>query len=238
MLYDYVSIDLETTGLNAKEDTILEIGAIRVRNGVETAFFHTLIDPKREIPQHITELTGITSSDIKGKPIFREIQNELLEFLGNDVLLGHSLLFDYSFLKRAFINNGAITKKGKGNFDRQGIDTLKMARQKLDSLESRSLGALCKYYNIPLSAHRALNDACATSLLYQKMAEQFYNEQDDCSYPLIYKVKKEGPITAAQKERLYKLLDKHKIVSKYDIEHLTKNEADRYLDKILAEFGR
>ena len=91
MLYDYVSIDLETTGLNAKEDTILEIGAIRVRNGVETAFFHTLIDPKREIPQHITELTGITSSDIKGKPIFREIQNELLNLIDAPKKIGLTL---------------------------------------------------------------------------------------------------------------------------------------------------
>ena len=70
------------------------------------------------------------------------------------------------------------------------------------------------------------------------MADQFYNENDDCRYPLKYKVKKESPLTIAQKERLYKLLEKHRLQPKYDIESLTKNEASRYLDRILAEYGR
>ena len=238
MLADYVSIDLETTGLNPKEDTILEIGAIRIRDGKEVDSFQTLIDPKRTIPHHVSELTGITQEDVAGKPVFRDVQYELLEFLGQDVLLGHSVLFDYSFLKRAFINNNGIAKKSKDAFDRNGIDTLKMARLKLQNLESRSLSALCQYYEIPLEAHRAIEDARATHKLYQKISEQFYTAEEPNTFPLIYKVKREGPITKAQKERLYKLLDQHKIVSAYDVEYLTKNEADRYLDKILAEYGR
>lgn len=235
---NYVSIDLETTGLNPKEDRIIEIAAVKIRNGLETESFCTLLNPKREIPEHVIKLTGIQQKEVENQPVFRDIQDELYDFLGQDILLGHSILFDYAFLKRAFVNNGKIFTKGIDTFERMGIDTLKMARQKLPELESRSLTALCEYYRIPLTAHRALNDARATCVLYRKMKEQFYSETDETEYPLIYKVKKEGPITKAQKERLYKLLDKHKITSKYEIDDLTRNEADRYLDTILAEYGR
>ncbi len=238
MIFDYVSIDLETTGLNPKEDAILEIGAVKVRNKQITDTFHVLLNPQREISEHVTELTGICNKDVKGMPTFREIQSDLLRFLENDVLLGHHVIFDYSFLKRAFVNNGEIRNKEMDTFERKGIDTLKIAKQKITEIESRSLTSLCKYYQIELNAHRALNDAMATSDLYLKMADQFYGDMDDCSYPLKYKVKKEGPLTLAQKERLYKLLEKHKLQPKYEIESLTKNEASRYLDRILAEYGR
>jgi len=135
--------------------------------------------------------------------------------------------------------------KEKG-FEKRGIDTLKIARAFLPELESRSLEALCKYYNISLNAHRAEEDARATALLYGRLWEAFGdNEHAEASknkifqpYPLIYKIKKEGPATKAQKERLYRELDKHKIVPEYDVEHLTKNEASRYLDRILSEYGR
>ena len=113
-------------------------------------------------------------------------------------------------------------------------------------MESRSLGALCKHYRIAIDAHKAEEDARATALLYMKMWEEFGDVTDlDASknkffkpYQLVYKIKKEGPATKAQKERLYRELDKHKIVPEYDVEKLTKNEASRYLDRILSEYGR
>lgn len=238
MIFDYVSIDLETTGLNPKEDTILEIGVVKVRDKQTVETFHTLLNPQREISRKVMDLTGISNDDIKGMPTFKEIQYDLLNFIQEDTLLGHHIIFDYSFLKKAFVNNGAVSNKGIDTFEKKGIDTLKMARQKITQIESRSLISLCEYYQIELDAHRALNDARATSSLYLKMADQFYNENDDCSYPLKYKVKKEAPLTIAQKERLYKLLEKHRLQPKYDIESLTKNEASRYLDRILAAYGR
>lgn len=246
MLRDFVSIDLETTGLLYKEDGIIELAAVRFRDGKEAACFHTYVDPGRDIPQRITELTGITQEMIAGAPRFEAIWQDVLDFIGEDVLMAHHISFDYAFLKRAVVN---YAPKGwaKGNgFEKKGIDTLKIARVFLSQLESRSLGFLCEYYNIPIHAHKAEEDARATGLLYLKLWEVFGNDTDqDASmnklfepYPLIYKVKKEGPITRAQKERLYRELEKHKIIPEYDVERLTKNEASRYLDRILSEFGR
>ena len=246
MVKDFVSIDLETTGLLPKEDRIIELAAVRFRDGKETAVYHSYLNPGREIPQRITELTGIAPDRVKEAPLFADICAEILDFIGEDVLMAHHISFDFAFLKRAVLNSMS-TKQAKANgFEKKGIDTLKIARCFLPELESRSLGALCKHYNIAIDAHKAEEDARATALLYMKMWEEFGDKVDsDASknklfapYQLIYKIKKEGPAMKAQKERLYRELDKHKIVPEYDVESLTKNEASRYLDRILSEYGR
>lgn len=246
MIKDFVSIDLETTGLLPKEDRIIEIAAIRFRDGREDAVFHTYLNPGREIPQRITELTGITPDMVKDAPQFQDVCEEMLNFIGNDVLMAHHISFDFAFLKRAVLNSMSTKWAKENGFEKKGIDTLKIARAFLPEMESRSLGALCKYYQIPIDAHRAEEDARATAILYGKLWESFGNEKEpDASknkifapYQLVYKIKKEGPATRAQKERLYRELDKHKIVPEYNVECLTKNEASRYLDRILAEYGR
>jgi len=246
MLTDFVSIDLETTGLLPKEDRIIEIAAIRFRNGKEDAVYHTYVSPGRELPKRITELTGITSQMLEHAPDFMDICQDVLDFIGDDVLMAHHISFDYAFLKRAVLNSMS-TKWSKDNgFEKKGIDTLKIARAFLPELESRSLGALCKHYQIPIDAHRAEEDARATAFLYEKLWEEFGDGSDlEASknkifkpYQLIYKIKKEGPATKAQKERLYRTLEKHNIIPEYDVEKLTKNEASRYLDRILSEYGR
>ena len=176
-------------------------------------------------------LTGISSKELEGKPTIQDILPELKEFLGEDVLLGHRVLFDYSFLKRTFTNE-------KISFERKGIDTLKLARQFVTDCESKKLESLCQYYDIKLQAHRALNDAQATVELYQKLVENYYNEDAFTPKPLEFKVKKESPITKAQKERLTLLLAKHNLEPKCEIASMTRNEASRYMDQILATYGR
>ena len=246
MIKDFISIDLETTGLLPKEDRIIEIAAVKYRNGVETEVFHSYIDPERVLPERITELTGITPQMLNGQPKFSEISQDLREFLGEDILMAHHISFDYAFLKRAVINYAPADWVKEHGFERKGIDTLKIARAFLPTLDSRSLGALCKHYGIALDAHKALEDARATAFLYIKLWEEFGNDENTeasmnklfLPYQLIYKIKKECPATRAQKERLYREMEKHKIVPEYDVERLTKNEASRYLDRILSEYGR
>ena len=97
-----------------------------------------------------------------------ELLPDLLVFLEDYPLLGHSILFDYSFLKKAAVNQ-------KLSFEKRAIDTLKIARKYLADLEHRNLDYLCEYYGIPHHAHRALEDAGATDLLYRKLAEQFFS---------------------------------------------------------------
>lgn len=238
MTDSFVCVDLETTGLDPKRDKIIEIGAVRVERGRITEEWETFVNPGRKLPERIVELTGIHDEELAEAKSIREILPELLAFLGENVLLGHSVLFDFSFLKKAAVNE-------KLSFERLGIDTLKIARKYLKDLESRSLGALCKHYEIPHSAHRALGDARATTALYQKLAEEFYEKEEAAGEkslflpkPLLYQAKRDTPLTIAQKEQLYKLLDRHKLIVDYEIESLTRSEASRKIDQILAEYGR
>ncbi|MBQ2803721.1 MAG: 3'-5' exonuclease [Lachnospiraceae bacterium] len=233
MIDTYISIDLETTGLNPKQDKIIEIGAIKVVEGSRVDTFSTLVNPGCGLKERIVELTGIRDEDLKDAPYIEEVLPDLFEFLGDDILLGHSILFDYSFLKKA-----AVDRKLK--FERNAIDTLKIARKYLADLEHRSLDYLCEYYKIPHHAHRALQDAEATSTLYHKLVELFYSKDEALFAPaqLQFQVKRDTPATKAQKERLYRLIEQHKITTDVNVERLTRSEASRFTDKILAKYGR
>ena len=235
MIQDYVCLDLETTGLDPKTDKIIEIGAVKVRGGEIVDSFQSFVNPGRMLPEKIVELTGICDEDLKDAMSIETVIPKFLEFSGNDYFLGHSVLFDYSFMKKAVVN-----LDGKNKYEKFGIDTLKISRKHLASLESRKLSYLCAYYGIDQKAHRALGDAMATHFLYQRLLKDFYegNETDFVPGQLIYSVKRETPITKAQKERLSKLITLHNINYLYDLDCLTRNEASRITDQILATYGR
>jgi DNA polymerase-3 subunit alpha (Gram-positive type) len=244
---DYVAFDTETTGLNPKYEKIIEIGAIKIRNGEIIDTYSTFVNPGKSLPARIVELTGIQNEDVVNAPYIDEVLDRFIEFVGDDVLLGHNLIFDYSFIKKAAINQ-------KKTFEKNGIDTLRIARRFLNDLESRKLGFLCEYYNIHLDAHRALNDAIAAHEIYKRLVEQYASKEEDTFIPkpLIYNVKKESPITPRQLALLKQLADRYRlkyddnvlypvpeVTGEYiDLSKISKNEASRLIDKLLANFGR
>ncbi len=238
MTDSYVCIDLETTGLNPKTDKIIEIGAVRVEHDRITEEWETLVDPGRALEERITELTGIRDEDLSSAPDIAEVLPQLLAMTAGSALLGHSVLFDYSFVKKAAVDQ-------RLSFEREGIDTLKIARKYLPELESRSLPFLCRYYGIAHSAHRALQDARAAVELYRHLARQFGEREEQEGGKslfrprrLCYQAKRDTPVTIPQKEQLYKLADRHKLILDYDIEKLTRSEASRQIARLLAEYGR
>ncbi len=234
MQNSYVALDLETTGLRPKYDRILEIGAVRVEDGVEVETYATLVDSGIPIPEQITELTGITQEMVAGSPGIRDAVDGFLAFAGTDVLLGHNLLFDYSFMKRNIINLG-------GEFERKGLDTLAISRVCLPKEQGKALDKLAAYFGIAQEKHhRALEDAMTASRIYEKLKERFGEEKPALfeAVPLLFKVKKEGPITNSQKVYLRDLIKYHRIESNVKIEELTMSEASRMIDAILLRFGR
>lgn len=232
-MQSYISIDLETTGLNPKTDRIIEIGAVKVIDGVCQDTFSSFVNPGRRLDNRIVELTGIRDKDLENAPPIEELLTGLWDFLGELPLLGHSILFDFSFLKKAAVNQ-------KIQFEKKAVDTLKLARKFLPELEHKNLDYLCEYYRIPHQAHRALEDARAADLLYRKLRELFYSEQEPlfCPTQLNFKVKRDTPATRLQKERLYHLTKQHNINMEREIEFLTRSEASRITDKIWAKYGR
>lgn len=234
MLRDYISVDIETTGVNAKWDRIIEIGAVKVRDGKVTETFSELINSGVRVSSFITELTGINNDMLSDKPTIEEVLPRFIQFAGDDFLLGHNIMFDYGFLKQNAINLNL-------SFDKWGIDTLKIARKTLKGLESRGLEYLCNYYGIKdENHHRAFNDANVTSQLYMILMEKFGGELPGLfeARELVYRVKKLQPITERQKKYLTDLMKWHHIEPDFDISMLTKNEASKKIDKILSENGR
>lgn len=132
MINRYVALDIETTGLNPAVDRIIEVGMARVEYGQITQKYSTLVYPGISVSERITELTGIHNEELAGKPRIEEIIGDITRFIGDWPILGHNVTFDFSFLKRAAVNNGyTITD--------DGIDTLKIARRLLPELEHKNL---------------------------------------------------------------------------------------------------
>lgn len=240
MIQDYIALDLETTGLNPARDHILEIGAVKVKNGAVDEIYSTLVDCKISIPPHITALTGISNEMLEAGKLEgtakepEQAVRELVDFCAKLPLLGHNILFDYSFVKQAAVNLGI-------HFEKDGVDTLKISRKFLPDLPSRSLEALCSHYQIMAKEHhRAVEDALSAAELYRRLADEFENGEMELFLPqkLIYRVKKQSPITKFQKAYLIDLVKYHRIVLDMSIDSLTKSEASRMIDRILSAYGK
>jgi len=156
-----VALDIETTGLDAKKDRIIEIGAVRFSNSGDQEEFSTLVNPGVKIPRFITELTGISDAMVHGEkiPFIEEAIDQLSSFVGDAPVIGHNVKFDLSFLRAA----GALKKN-------QSIDTYEMAAVVLPSEGRYNLRALGQVLEVPQEAtHRALDDTKVTRVIYQRM---------------------------------------------------------------------
>ena len=234
MTDSYIAIDLETTGLDPKRDKITEIGAVKVIDGYVTDQFHVLVNPRKDLEDRIRDLTGITDQMLENAPGIEEVIKDVVGFCENLPLLGHHVIFDYSFLKRAAVNE-------KMSFERNGIDTLALCRKFMPEEEKKNLTAACLYFQVePETAHRALADAVSTHKLYQALKKRYQNDNLEAFEPksLIYKVKKEQPATKRQKEVLRDLIKYHKICVTVQIEYMSRNEVSRMTDKIISQYGR
>lgn len=159
----FVALDLETTGLDAKRDQIIEIGAVRFQGNQILDQFITFVNPGRAIPLRIQQLTGIRNSDVVKAPTLAAIAPELLAFVGADVtaVVAHNAGFDMGFLRAAGIH-----------FQRPVLDTFELATVLLPNAGSYSLAELCRTLQIQLGeAHRALDDTLATAELFMRLNE-------------------------------------------------------------------
>ena len=156
-----VALDIETTGLNPKSDNITEIGAIRFRGSRIDGEWHSLINPGKRIPPHITQLTGITDAMVRDKPSINEVLHDLVNFIGDAPVLGHNVRFDLGFLQQ----HGILHSN-------EPLDTYEMAAVLMPNAGRYALGALAQALGIILPAtHRALDDAKVTHRVYLQLYE-------------------------------------------------------------------
>jgi DNA polymerase-3 subunit epsilon len=156
---DYVVVDIETTGSWSNGDRITEIGAVKVRNHVVVEEWHTLLNPQRSIPARIVQLTGITNEMVRDAPLFAEVADRFMEFMGDGIFVAHNVSFDYGFIANEFDRVGRRFRFPK-------LCTCAGMRRRYPGHKSYGLGKLCEIYGIELqNHHRALCDARASAQL-------------------------------------------------------------------------
>ena len=167
---EYVVFDTETTGFNAGgADQMIEIGAVKIKDGVITDRFDELINPGRHIPDKISELTNITDDMAKGKDNEETVTKRFLEWTGNAPMVAHNAKFDISFMEMA------MKKYNLGEFKNTVVDTLELSRALDTGFARHSLSMLVKRYNVPWEEdahHRADYDAEGTALVFAKMLQK------------------------------------------------------------------
>lgn len=234
MIKDYVAFDIETTGLDVEQDSIIEIGALKVKDGKVSERFMEFLKPTQPITPTITNITGITNEMVASARNAEDIIRDFVSFCDNQVLVGHNIMFDYKFTKR-YANEFGFT------FEKNGIDTLRIARKTHKTLESKSLGALCQYYKITNhAAHRAYHDALATAKLYHMLAHDFEEEEPKLFIPeqLQYRPKKVQTCTTKQIEYLTVLCEHHNLKMPEKPEQFTRSEISKLIDNIITTYGR
>ena len=172
-----IILDLETTGLDPRKGhKIVEIGCIEIIDKTKTdKIFHVYVDPERDMPDTAFNIHGISSKFLQGKPKFRDVAKDFLEFIGDSKIIAHNASFDVGFLNHELqaLNYEAIQ-------DHRVIDTLFLARRNFPG-SSASLDALCKRFNISLEdrkkkGHGALLDSELLYEVYIRLIEGIQSE--------------------------------------------------------------
>ncbi len=173
---NYVVFDFETTGLSARYDKIIEFGAVKVERGLVTKRLNILINPGPGITLHpkITEITSITDRMLAGRPEIHEVIDEIIDFIGESVLVSHNAGFDVGFL------NAALTNLGRPKVTNPVIDTLQLSRYLFPEARSHRLGVLARNMEVhydELAAHRADYDAEVLNSIWQAMLVRLLEDQ-------------------------------------------------------------
>ena len=163
---DFVVIDVETTGLSAAEDRIIEVAALRFVDFKPVESFTTTVKTRKELSPKITELTGITSADIACAPEFGRVAEPLKNFIGDRPLLGYNLPFDVEFLIRSGLDLAPLKLKYYDVLELVNRVAVRDSDRRCGLLNFK-LDTLCKALSIrrPGTGHRALSDCLATGIL-------------------------------------------------------------------------
>lgn len=160
--HKYTVVDVETTGLSANFNRIIEIAAVRVSDGkVQEEYFHSIVNPMEEVSLFILALTGIPRDEIIAAPSIEQVFPGFLQFLGEDsIFVAHNAKFDMSFI------NQELKRYYWKPISNPVIDTVTLARQKVPGLRSYSLQSLIYHFGFDHKKnHRALDDAKITARL-------------------------------------------------------------------------
>lgn len=172
-LEDYVVFDLETTGISPYNDEVIEISAVKVRKGKVVEEFSELVNPKRTIPFAASRVNNITNDMVSDAPFFDEVLRHFLQFVGEDVLVGHNIQgFDMKFIYRD------CERYFHQTITNDYVDTLILAKRCFPEWRHRRLGDLVDHYGISTQgAHRALVDCRMNQRVFELLGKEMNMEK-------------------------------------------------------------
>ena len=212
---EFVIFDVETTGLSSVYDTIIEIGAVKMKNGEVLERFDKFINPHHPLSEQTINLTSITDEMVSAADDEDVVIKQFQDFYGDRPLCGHNVQFDVGFV------NAALRRAGLSEITQPVVDTLEVSRLLHPEQNRHTLDSLAKKYNVSLEHHhRANQDAEATGYLMYKLLDAFkkkYNEDNlnnlngYAAYGEVYKRARPSHMTVLAKDQkglknLYKLV--------------------------------
>lgn len=169
----FVVFDVETTGLSAAYDTIIELAAVKIIDGEVVDKFESFANPHHPLSSTTIELTGITDDMVKDAPEVVDMIAKFHDFIGDSIVVAHNASFDIGFLYEAY------KQAGIDHFDHSVIDTLELARMLYPTMKNHRLNTLCKKFNIELTQHhRAIYDTEATGYLLLHLLKEAVKEKN------------------------------------------------------------
>lgn len=166
----FVVFDLETTGLSAVYDTIIELAAVKIKGGQIIDKFESFANPHHELSATTIDLTGITDDMVKNAPEVEEVIRSYHEWAGDHIMVAHNASFDMGFLYVCYKKYGIETKHAT-------VDTLELARMLHPELKNHRLNTLAKKFGIELTQHhRAIYDTEATSYLLTHLLKEAHQK--------------------------------------------------------------
>ena len=244
----YVVFDFETTGFNAGgADSIIEIGAVKIKNGEILEKYDELINPGRPLPQKIIDVTNITDDMLEGKDNEENAVKRFIAWFGDCPMVAHNAKFDVSFLEMAY------KKYNLGTFTNPVIDTLELSRTMDNTYARHSLSALVKRYEVPWDEsahHRGDYDAEGTALVFHKMLKKLSNRNIETMNQLdtlvskdeIHKYGRAYHVNLLVKNKtglknLFKLISLANTTYLYKTPRILRSEIERHREGLLVGSG-
>jgi len=238
----YVVFDVETTGLSAVYDTIIELAGVKIQNGEIIDRFERFANPHHPLSETTVRLTGITDEMVQDAPEIEDVLKDFHAWAQDSILVAHNATFDIGFL------NAGYQRIDYPKIDQPGMDTLELARFLVPQLRNHRLNTLCKHFDIELTQHhRAIYDAEATGYLMTKLVK-LLGEKDIHNHLDLNKHMGEGNayqrsrpyhcILLAQNEvglkNIYKLVSYSNIHYFYRVPRIPRSVLEKYREGILV----
>jgi len=178
---DFVITDIETTGSIRGKDRIIEIAAIKVRNGEILSTFESMVNPDITISRQISRLTKISNSTVKDAPYIEEVLPQYVDFVGNGIFVAHNSLFDFPFI------NSEIRRLQIDELKYQAdICTYRIAKKLLPHVRARGISGLSSYFDYHMeNRHRAMPDVLAAHFFLNKFLDTLDESKIDTLHKLV-----------------------------------------------------